>query len=443
MKMYDASSKLTKFYDDHVRLGVDRRAKLATHRDACLQRLQAGLAALAEEGARKAGKFNRSVSQGSYIMHTLNQQRDDDYDLDEGVIFKKDALPESALDARKRVEEALLKAGGNFSKPPEARANAVTVYYAEGHHIDLAVYREIDGPLGSYLEHAGPDWTKRDPSEVTEWFKQQVTAKEPWALLLDEKTVPDGQLRRVVRFVKAFAKSRSGWCLPGGMILTVLTAEVFVADFHRDDVALYKTLVALRNRLRSSITVHSPVDGSLLTHKPEREAEVRSLRDRLSENVPKLDVLLRDDCTEAQALGAWNWIFKHQFWGDAKDDAEAQEESSEPYRLAIDVGVARERGGNVYRSYFVTSPALQKKLWLRFRIKDARGLEGAKIRWLVKNSGDEAEAANHLTHETMRSVGEDQWESTAYKGTHWMVCEAYRGNELVAQGRRRIRIGTR
>lgn len=429
--MYDTSQKLLKFYDDHVRLGTELRKKLAEHRDACLSRLQDGLAKLAEEG-KKAGKYERQVGQGSYVMHTLNQQRDDDYDLDVGVIFKKESLPETALDARKRVLEALERAGGNFSKPPEARLNAVTVYYAEGHHIDIAVYRENS----SGIEHASADWTKREPEEVTAWFLKQVKDREP-----EGSKREDGQLRRLVRYLKAFARSRSSWSLPGGMIMTTLVCEVAVVDAERDDQALYNTFVALRDRLKQSTEVVSPVDpASKLTAKPEYEAQVCRLKDRLTEALDKLAILHNSGCTEAEAMKAWNWIFRHEYWGEAQEKAV---ESVEPGSLSIEIGVASTKGGRPYQTYFPTSPALQKNLWLRFRLKDRNGLEGASIKWLVENTGDEAEAANHLTHSTQRPVGDDHWESTLYKGTHTMICEAYRNEILIAKGRRRVRIGSR
>ncbi len=429
--MYDTSSKLLKFYDDHVRLGAALREKLAAHRDTCLDRLQEGLAKLAEEG-KKAGKYERHVLQGSYVMHTLNQQRDDDYDLDVGVIFKPDALPESALDARKRVLEALEKLGGNFSKPPEARLNAVTVYYAEGHHIDIAVYRQS----GAGIEHASADWKARDPEEVTNWFQDCVKKREPSGSKRD-----DGQLRRLVRYLKAFAKSRSSWSLPGGMILTTLMAEVAVVDRERDDVALYSSLVALHDRLKGSLKVVSPVDPtSVLTERPEYEAQVNRLRERLGDALDRLAVLHNNGCTEPEAMNAWNWVFRHQFWSDAKGEAV---EAAEVGTLSIEISVANKREGKTYRQYSVTSPALQKNLWLRFRIKDTAGLEDASITWTVENTGDEAEAAGQLTHHIKRNVGEDHWESTRYKGTHSMICEAIRNGFLIAKGTRRVRIGSR
>ena len=63
--MYDVSGELKSFYDGHVRLGKERRAQLATSRDACVARVSSGLAKLAADGASKTGPVLDTVNQGS------------------------------------------------------------------------------------------------------------------------------------------------------------------------------------------------------------------------------------------------------------------------------------------------------------------------------------------------------------------------------------------
>lgn len=205
MAIFDLHKELNVFYDRHVRLGLERRQALAGYRDACLDRLKEGLKKLGDERKTTYRAFTRHIGQGSYPMHTLNQHVHDEYDIDVAVVFRKDDLPAAALDARKRVADALLATGGNFKVEPEARTNAVTVWYADGAHVDLAVYRESENWLGmTVLEHAGPDWQNRDPEAVTTWFLGEVDARSPFFL----SEVREKQLRRVVRWVKAFARSR-------------------------------------------------------------------------------------------------------------------------------------------------------------------------------------------------------------------------------------------
>jgi hypothetical protein len=198
--VFDCHKLLREFYDGYVRLGQDRRHALAGYRDANLGRLSAGLAALGPIRGAAEADFDDYLIQGSYATHTLNQHPDNDYDIDTGVIFVRTVIPEDPKEARARVARALREAGGNFSKPPEARTNAVTVWYADGHHVDLAIYRRSSWGL----EHAGGDtWNPCDPEAIPVWFKERNAKLSPANL--------PHQFRRVVRCLKAFAKSRGSW----------------------------------------------------------------------------------------------------------------------------------------------------------------------------------------------------------------------------------------
>lgn len=221
--MRDMSAELSKFYETHVRLGKKLRDDLANKRDLNLGRLNTGLDKLAEETGKPHSHYSSYRNQGGYAMRTLNQDPADesDYDIDVAVIFKKDDIPSDPLEARKRVCEALKKSGAKFSKDPEPRTNAVTIWYAEGYHIDFAVFRTYEKDGITRVEHASTQWKNRDPDEVTTWFDKQVNdlSPKPTGGILSG-TVEAGQLRRMVRFVKWFCKSRSSWCLPGGMIVS-------------------------------------------------------------------------------------------------------------------------------------------------------------------------------------------------------------------------------
>jgi hypothetical protein len=320
MGIPDVHSNLARFYDEHVRLGTELREKLAGYRDACLERLKSGLAKLGEEKGTGYGSYQRSIGQGSYTMHTLNRHKKDEYDIDVAVVFKREDLPENPLEARKRVAEALLKAGGNFKVSPEARTNAVTVWYADGAHVDIPVYREYQGfwDWNPRLEHAGATWSARNPVAIGEWFAERVEELSPSFRLIT--SVPRGQLRRVVRLVKAFARSRLDWELPGGMLITILVAEVYKMDRHRDDVALYNTLRALQARLASNVEILNPVNNLSLTSKPNSKARVASLVEKLGKGLADLAVLERPACSRDEALRSWGRFFNHAFWGSIEKD---------------------------------------------------------------------------------------------------------------------------
>jgi hypothetical protein len=312
--MFNLHNKLNKFYRKHVRLKKKDKKKLAGYRD--INRIESGLDKLGEKDGKEYAYPIRTCNQGSYAMHTLNQHPANDYDIDVAQIFRQEDLPSSALDSRKRIAAAFQEVSGQFSKKPKARTNAVTVWYKEGYHIDFAIYREYEDENGEVIiEHAGPDWKAADPMAVTGWFNDEVKRLSPRKS--DGATVKADQMRRIVRFLKAFAKSRDSkaWNLPGGFIISTLVTECYRPDYYRDDEALYDTMVAIREHLQGSLDVSNPVfPDQDLTYKSEFKNQVRRFRDKLGEAIAELKVLFECDCTEAEAMMAWHWIFRHDFW---------------------------------------------------------------------------------------------------------------------------------
>ncbi len=315
--MYNMHEELNQFYEDHVRL-KDEQKILAEHRDTNIERLEAGLKELVCPSNFK------SQDQGSYAMKTINKHPEKKYDIDEAIIFEEVDLPSNPADARKRIEEAMIKGGGNFKKPPRAKTNCVRVSYADGPHVDLAIYRKTTDTFGNpTVEHAGPEWIKRDPMEITNWFHASVQLKSP-----SKKAgakVEDEQLRRVVRWLKMFAKSRSDWNMPCGLIISVLAVECYVPNQYRDDSSLYDTMVSIRNRLNTNKEVNNPVDPSqILTSRDKDKTRMDNFKENLECALEELHLLLDANCTKPKAAQAWNSVFNHPFWID-----EAQKSSSE------------------------------------------------------------------------------------------------------------------
>src|SRR6516165_8327667 len=95
------------------------------------------------------------------------------------------------------------------SPDPQRFDNCVRVYYAKGYHVDMPVYRRIvyrdaRGDLYYYHELASTDWKRSDARHVNEWFERENNGKSP-------DTINGRQLRRIVRQVKKFARSRESW----------------------------------------------------------------------------------------------------------------------------------------------------------------------------------------------------------------------------------------
>jgi hypothetical protein len=64
-----------------------------------------------------------------------------------------------------------------------------------------------------------------------------------------------------------------------------------------------------------NLAVNAPVDnGRSLTSRDADLTRMRNWKNRLSTQLEKLSILFSDDCTYAQALGAWSGFFQHDYW---------------------------------------------------------------------------------------------------------------------------------
>ena len=463
--MFDVHHKLNEFYKDHVRLDSDERNKLAGYRNTNLVRLKSGLDKLGEKHDTTYAYYQYYRNQGSYATFAINQHPDNEYDIDVAIVFKKDDLPSSALKARQRIANAFKQVAGNFSKDPEARTNAVTVWYAEGYHIDFAVYRTYKDMFGNLIiEHAGPEWTERDPMDLTNWFNDAVNKDSPSKEY--GATVEDYQMRRIVQLLKAFAKSRSSWNLPGGLIISVLVDECYHPDYYRDDVALYNTMGAIYNRLLLSPQVWNPANPpELLTYKEEYTKQVERFRDRLDSAITKLAPLFADDCTTDKAMSAWNKVFNHPFWAEAaEEESETEDYSGADERNLVLSDTVKPALGNtshqqpgqwrfvnthrvrLYASYYLNKNVklgglksdgkrIRSGLDLKFEVKtNTRG--AYQVFWQVVNTGRHAESVGDgrgnifPSNKTNPSV---HWEKSKYTGKHWIECFIVKDGVCVAR----------
>lgn len=139
----------------------------------------------------------------------------------------------TALQARQMVRDAL--DDGSFNTPPEVRKKCVRVYYSEGYHVDIPVYRQIietddNGEEVIVNELAAADWVRSDAREVTDWFDAENKRQSP-------DTENGRQLRRVTRQIKKFSRSRASWKKPilSGFGITKLVTECFYKSADRED----------------------------------------------------------------------------------------------------------------------------------------------------------------------------------------------------------------
>lgn len=327
--MANVNKQLLAFFKSEVALTEKTKSDMRNRRRSCEERLERGLE------RNKKPKVDRYVKQGSYAMHTMVQSNSITSDIDNGVVFHEDKLVGerggkfSAYDAKCMVRDAL-NYDNSFERAPEVLKNCVRVYYKDGFTIDMPVYREIGEGDEAKYELAAANWKHSDPEAVTEWFQKNVTEKSP-------DTVDGRQMRRMVRLLKSWSKSRASWSLPSGFVLSILTNEVYPYRGYpeREDHALYQTVKQMHNRLRWNLNVSRPVALFENVTKTAEDPNMVSLREKLGEAVERLEPLGDPRATDLEALKALKWFFCTDFFDEEIKTLEEEKKKKEESTSAL------------------------------------------------------------------------------------------------------------
>jgi hypothetical protein len=139
------------------------------------------------------------------------------------------------------------------------------------------------------LAHRECDWMESDPRPVKEWFLAEVEARGE-------------QLRRVVRYLKAFRDWQWASGGPSSILLMASAAPLFEKRERRDDVALLDVVTALPAKLRAG--VNNPID--------DRESLTERLGKELVEEAAKkfevLEKVLRGSLNATNEAQACSWM---------------------------------------------------------------------------------------------------------------------------------------
>ncbi|MDK2801275.1 MAG: hypothetical protein PWQ70_2894 [Clostridiales bacterium] len=444
--MYDLSSKFNTFYKDHVVLSKDETKRLRELKDLNIERLKSGLSDYNEENGTNY-KIVDYVVQGSVAMSTITQNDKKDYDIDVAIIFDKDNLPDGTTATKNIIVDALKRKCGQFKAEPEFKTNCVRLKYAEGYHVDFAIYRRTKNSDDEYeYEHCGSEWRPRDPRAITRWFR-------------DENKKKDYKLRKVVRLLKMFCKSRDYWIMPGGLVQTVLCSEKFKSHDRLDEM-FYETIKAIKDRLLENKEVYNPVDDSqslLLIQKDDIRME--NLCNRLDTYLDKLSILFEEDCTEEKAMEAWKEFFNHSFWSNQVVEEKASSTNRSvsqyyydteeyiddivpvelKYKLHIDCEVTDERSRTIrkLRNMLLRGETLTIGKKLKFYIDYTNVPRPFEVFWKVRNCGKIAEDKDCIRGQIFKNVNNQEInnESTDFEGPHYVECFIIKNGVCVAKDR--------
>lgn len=286
----------------------------------------------------------RFFTQGSWAYKTLNGpcQAPQEADIDDGCylpmtfITTQAKRPSVAAEAFFRVAEAalepLVKAyKWRFSDNP--KPTCIRIHISEYAHIDVPLYAIPDDefvmlkksmafdsvalasarnesidrwdalPLDQVLlAHRTEDWMPSDPRPLNDWFVDQVETQGP-------------QLRRVVRYLKAFRDHEWPSGGPASILLMAAAVPLFQQELGRDDLSLLNVAKGIPDALRKG--VNHPTDNSeSLTDRLRKsgEAEGRDLVEEAARSFQQFAAVL--EATLAASNAAQGVIWMQQQFGE-------------------------------------------------------------------------------------------------------------------------------
>lgn len=179
--------------------------------------------------------------QGSFSMNTTILPDSGEYDVDDGVyIFGKEEDKPLVATAHSWIVKAVENRTGQNTID---KNTCVRVQYSKNYHVDLPIYYKTTDSNNEYfydsvdvpeLAHKNKDWIESDPYAFKLWF--------------DEKAKDKNQLKRIVRYLKAWTDNKRHLNLPNGMIFTILAVNNYVAK-DRNDEAFLETLKAIQKSI--------------------------------------------------------------------------------------------------------------------------------------------------------------------------------------------------
>ncbi|MBT3982920.1 MAG: hypothetical protein HOE90_16295 [Bacteriovoracaceae bacterium] len=381
----------------------------------------------------------RTWIQGSYKFGTqIRPTYGKEFDIDLGVYFIWNGLPEQGSWEPKQlkdfVQNSLSEYSGEGVKevliPPKEKCSRIM--FEGDFHIDAPAYHLNEMNDNRMLATEKNQWEDSDPKAIYVWFKEKF----------DDTT--RSQVRRLIQYFKCWSGQKYNGATggPSSILLTVLIAEAIPnipsEAIVADDDALLKVVESLLKRLKANPTVYNPVNNteSLIDHLSEQEFGVlinnfEDLRSRAKEALSTSDLLT--------AIDKWTSIFGH-FFPICVDELLKESTASNqlPIRTFIpEVRVDAVPENNSHRTYSKMNSIgpIPRECKISFNITNQNEIPGdARIEWVVRNEGEEAEYSNDLGHRAGNDIKAE--ETSRYNGTHYMDCIVKRSGSVI--GWRRI-----
>ncbi|WP_417476555.1 CBASS cGAMP synthase [Maricaulis sp.] len=375
--------------------------------------------------------------QGSYKFGTQIRpaSTSGEFDIDLGFYFSWEGGPDDgecdANDIKNHIQTACLAYAEDYPEgvgevtPQKPRCSRI--HFSGQFHIDVPSYHLSEAADDRHLATETDGWEHSDPKAIYVWWKERLP---------DEALRAIG--RRVVRYLKMWSALNCNEDeRVSSIALTVLVADVLAevdpGKWPGDDDGLLSVARAVRDRLRSDYSILNPVDPA---------EDLNRLDDKATESfLESLDGLIE---TASSAVGCasqiegaeyWSELFEHFF--PVPEEIVGTEKSNLPaviFEPEIEVVATARSTQQEWRGTNSIGP-IPKDCDILFTVSNAHQLPaGAIVRWVVRNTGTEADAINDLGHSSSGAVTVS--EHSAYKGRQAMDVSVKLNGRLI--GRRRV-----
>ena len=376
--------------------------------------------------------------QGSYKFGTQVRppSPSDEFDIDLGVYFQWTGEAHDgrygAAELKTSVQDSLIlysELGGNDTTSvgdPKPRCNRI--HFEDGFHIDVPCYHLDFARDARSLATAENNWEISDPKAIYSWWKRAI----------GEPLRP--RCRRLVRYLKMWANLQiNESSRPSSILITVLVADAYRGLDHEalvgDDEFLQAIVATILIRLQGSAEVANPANRKENLNRLSA-AESQGLQNKLEELLSIADRALAAD-TKAGSSNIWSEAFGHFFPVPPPDIPGPKSGGSRALTTVIfdpQVSVRAVSAGKVYTGLNSVGP-IPKGCAITFTIANAQQLpQGARVKWMVRNAGAEAEHINDLGHYAGEGISTAR--DSAYRGGHFMDVTITLNGRLI--GSRRV-----
>ncbi len=386
----------------------------------------------------KTGYNTSSWLQGSYKFGTQIRpvKIDEEYDIDLGTYVEWVGDPENGSISPKKLMNLVQDCLYDFEEDNDdvievtnIKQRCCRIRFEDNFHIDVPSYHLDPTSDQRSLATKRNRWEDSDPKAIYLWFKEKF----------DDYT--RAKVRRQIRYLKTWSQLKCDEdTKPSSILLTVLIAEAYERlsqdESACDDECIQHIAEQIYERLQQDTEVVNPVNDD---ENINRLGYVGT-NDFCTALEEFIDIANRANEAESttECAEIWSEAFDHFFPIPDDDDANSEAQTlGKSFDFIPQVRVTATTKSSPQRTFEDNNKIgpIPKNCDIKFELLNSDELPWfSKIRWIVRNNGEEADKKNDMGH--LAGKGSEANENSAYKGTHYMDVSVTKSGKLL--GRRRI-----